>query len=315
MDDALNSDAWVQPNTFMDIIAPSKKQASARSKPDKSKTLMRTAVKRPDFGSARNQSTKENLQPAINNYHPNLSEAAALTDKSPLISRFAPSMEYQQPETEAVSEFEPQPEPVDLSPASFSELDAQPMAIAAETPAINVFKSGLPELSEYAQTAKEQVGKWKLFRRLSGWTVLAVIVIGVVAGGVLINSNLGRIELYLASSKAGFAATLPSISPAGYDLSSVGTGSGTIEASFKSNSDNRSYTLSEKKSSVPSSVMLDNYVQSNAGLNFQSINTDGKTIYIYNGHDATWVSKGIWYIIQDNNSLSNRQIIDIANSM
>ena len=69
------------------------------------------------------------------------------------------------------------------------------------------------------------------------------------------------------------------------------------------------------KSSMSSNQLLNGYVENNAGFNYQTINTNHKTVYIYNGHDATWVNNGIWYVIQDNNSLSYHQIINIVNSM
>lgn len=314
MEDALNSNAWVQPNTFMDIIAPNK-QTSIRNRPTKSETLMRRAVKKPDFSAINKNKPASNQQTqssAIINHRPDHFESATYASQSPLISRYSPTLQYSSDEpdnSQQLGAFQS-----DLSPASFYERDAQPLELAIEQPAINIFKNNLSLASEYAQEIHQEMSKWHLMKRISGWTVLAAVIIGVVSGGLFINRNLNQIEFYLASSKSGFSATLPKISPSGYDLSSIGTGSGAIEANFKSNIDNRSYTISEKKSS-PSSGMLATYVQNIAGLNFQAINTDGKTIYIYNGHDATWVSNNIWYIIQDNNSLSDHQIINIADSM
>jgi hypothetical protein len=188
--------------------------------------------------------------------------------------------------------------------------------LAMAPPSYNIFKDPLPGTFEYsrAPSAVSQ-SKWALAKRLSGWSVLGVVLVGVVGAGLFINSNFNKIELYFASSRAGFAATLPSAKPSGYNLSSISTGGGAIEASFSSNTSNRSYTISEKKSSISSTDLLDNYVQNKAGLNFRTVNTTGNTIYIYNGHDATWTSNGIWYVLQDNNSLSDHQIINIAGSM
>ncbi len=318
MEDALNS--TLQPNTFMDIMVPRAKEASPRSKPDRSNTLMRTGVSRPNFSFSQPmpqatvvpQPTPTQPSASISTHRQNLDESADLTSKSPLISRF-PATEQPAAVTSNNTDIG-QSGSANITPASFNNLDARPLAVASEQPSINVFNSGQSGAIEY--TRPSQSAKIKLnLTKVSGWTAVAVVLIGVVASGIFINRNLNRVELYLASSKAGFSATLPGAMPAGFGLTSIGTGTGTIEASFKSNSDNRTYTISEKKSSVSSQALLASYVQNKAGLNFQTVNTANNTIYIYNGHDATWVKNGIWYVIQDNNSLSDHQIINMANSM
>jgi hypothetical protein len=195
--------------------------------------------------------------------------------------------------------------------------DTEATAAVLEEPSINIFKTPMPGTFEYSRPAPQvKANRWDLAKRLSGWSVLGVAVIGIVAGGLFINANFNKVELYVASSKAGFSATLPTVKPSGYDLKNISAGGGVIEASFNSNSDGRNYSISEKKSSVSNDDLLANYVTAKAGLNYQTVNTaSGNTIYIYNGHNATWTSKGIWYVLQDNNSLSNRQIIDISDSM
>jgi hypothetical protein len=178
----------------------------------------------------------------------------------------------------------------------------------------NVFANNMPvNISSSARS--KPVSKWHMAKKVSGWSVLAVVLIGLAGAGIFINSNFGKLELYMASSKAGFKATLPSIKPSGYDLSSISTGKGAIEASFKSNSDNQTYSISETKSPISSGQLLTTYILQKTGENYQTIQTEGKIIYVYGNQNATWVSNGIWYIVSDNNSLTNHQIIDIADSM
>lgn len=316
MDDALNSKAWLQPNTFMDIISPKAKNSSPRSQPHKSTTLMRSAVKKPNLAARAIEEANSAYSSSINTSRPNLAEAASLTQKSPLISRFTPSsQQYAAVEEQPASFTETLDTDTNNESSLFNSqsMDAEPIAMALEQPSINIFKAQ-PSNYDFDQPVKK-VGRWDTIKRFSGWSVLAVAVVGIVGGGIFINSNLSKAELYLASSKAGFAATLPSVKPSGFDLTGIATGGGAIEASYKSNIDNRTYSISEKKSSVSNSELMNNYVQSKAGLNFQTVNTDGNTIYIYDGHDATWTNKGIWYILSDNNSLSDHQIINIADSM
>jgi hypothetical protein len=327
MDDTLQqTEPWRQPNTFMDIIAPNRVKNPLPKAPARSETLMRTAVKKPQpvQPAPRNFtvntiSTDNQLATQVSAHKTDHSEAASLTDKSPLISRFSANADIS---TEPEQQYPSMDAPTDLSvaaePEQFNEQEIQapqPIELAMDRPTIsNVFANSLPiDLSSSERS--RPVSRWHMAKRLSGWTVLAVVLIGLVGSGIYINSNFEKLELYLASNKAGFSATLPSIKPSGYDLNSISTGSGALQASFKSNSDSRTYSISESKSSISSGQLLTGYVLQKAGENYQTIQTDGKIIYVYGGQDATWVSKGIWYIVSDNNSLSNHQIIDIADSM
>ena len=324
MDDAINTSAWGQVNTFMDIIGPRVNNSTKRAKPDKSQTLMRSAVKKPepqtaaiDISSVKSSSTIEQ------GLKPDLVAAAALTDRSPLISRYSDNASIEEPSslTHRVEPIEVQQYPSmdgETMQPTYEEpqMNSESTAAALELPNINIFKDPLPGTFEYSRAATTpNKSKWSLAKRISGWSVLAVAVIGVLSMGFYLNRNFSKVELYVASSRAGFAATLPSIKPTGYTLSGISTGGGVIEASFASQKSNHGYTISEKKSSVTSSSLLSNYVEGKAGLNYQTINTNGKTIYIYNGQDATWTSNGIWYVLEGNNSINNHQIINIANSM
>jgi hypothetical protein len=287
---------------------------------------MRSAVKKPELTPAAIDPTPSSTEQTsgFQNIRPDHSEAAAMTEQSPLISRFTPASRYQQadPEPPEVAPIEVQQypsmdgpvaeEPAQEAPASYQEATA----VALDPPNINIFKTPLPGTFDYSrQSPQPKTNRWQLAKRLSGWSVVGIVAVGVIGGGLFINSNFSKLELDLASSRAGFSATLPSVKPSGYDLSGISTGGDAIEASFKSNSDGRNYTINEKKSNVSSSELLSSYVVGQAGANYQTANSGGKTIYIYNGHDATWTTNGIWYVIQDNNSLSDHQVIDIANSM
>ena len=324
MDDALNSSTWRQA-TFMDIIGPRVKNSTSKATPAKSHTLRRDAVKKPEIQTAAIDFTQPVEQTSqFQQARPDHTEAASLIERSPLVSRFTPAGEYQE---QTAQEEHLEPIEVRQYPSMDGEVVEEPIvnesqasygatALAIDPPSINIFKTPQPGTFEYSRPSLPiKANKWNVAKRLSGWSVIGIVAVGIIAGGLLVNRNFSKLELYVASSRAGFAATLPAARPSGYDLSSISTGGGVIEASFKSNSDNRNYSISEKKSSVTSSGLLNNYVASQAGANYQAVNTSGKTIYIYNGHDATWANNGIWYIIQDNNSLSDHQIINIANSM
>lgn len=339
MDDAISS-AWRQPNTFMDIIRPAVPK-SPRNAPDRSSTLMRTAVKVPQPTITTPITTPTSIddkaQSSFSPARPDLASSASAISRSPLISRYPevanqlgatavkdPGRSVDQTQTSIVSQAQPIPQPIsnqinDAQDATMTATTINPVAVQSNLPAVNIFSSNLatsmPDLAKKTAKTKVKSEKKSLIKKASGWSVVAIIAIGIVAGGLFINSNLNKVEFYVAASRAGFKATLPNARPSGYDLSSVSAGSGVIEAIFKSNSNNQNYSIEETKSSVSNNQLLNNFVLSKSGSNYQTINTNGRSIYVYNGHNATWISQGIWYVIQDNNSLSNNQIVKIVNSM
>lgn len=313
----------------------------------KSKTLMRNSVKNPlgpnvtiktVSGSIPNaipevnipKESESKLDGYVHNRHPRNYKIP----RSELISRFsstaasyqesqklqepisAPAIgkAYQEPLTESLSNEEA------LSP------NIAPIA-SNETPfkAKNIFEEALkntpiPVQAENLKYSNPQKHKIKKHKKSHKFPVLvsslSVLLVALIVGGIYVGHNLNRVSLYLASSRAGFKPTVSSYSPSGFDLSSVSSASGIIESSFKSNSDSRSYSVIEKKSNWNSNDLLNNYVIGRAGLNYQTINQGNLTIYTFNGNSlATWVHNGIWYLIQDNNSLSTNQIIEIATGM
>lgn len=310
MDDALNTSSFRQPNTFMDIAAPNK--SPRRGEPNRSNTLMRSAVKKPVPTVAELQNLPK-VQTGFN--ASDHTAAASYSSQSPFVTKLSTSI-YDEPVSEPVSTPIQQqyPSMETEAPAEFPsqiEVEQEPlmnsayteMAEAVPMPSFNVFNPSVPQVDTSFVEATGDTLRQGFRKIFSGWSVLGVAVIGIVACAVFINSHINNVEFYLASSKAGFSATLPSIKPSGFNLSGISTGSGAIEASFKSNSDNRAYNISEKKSSISSQDLQNGYVMNQAGLNYQTLKTNGKTIFIYNSNDATWENNGIWYVLQDNNFL------------
>ena len=47
----------------------------------------------------------------------------------------------------------------------------------------------------------------------------------------------------------------------------------------------------------------------------QTIDTAGRTVYIYGNDNASWVDNGIWYQVTSNGDLSNTDVLNIASSL
>lgn len=150
--------------------------------------------------------------------------------------------------------------------------------------------------------------KRRTFRYASG--AFAVVLLT----GFVLYQNIPNLSMRIASSKAGFNASLPGYNPSGFALSGpVVYSPGKITVNFSSNSDDRNYSLTQQVSNWNSQALIDNYFVVN-NREFQTYQEKGKTIFLYGDKNATWVSGGVWYQIQDADELSSDQILNIASS-
>lgn len=149
-------------------------------------------------------------------------------------------------------------------------------------------------------------------KRLAGIGATAALVAVII--GIIVTQNLSDIQLQMASAKAGFAVSMPTVQPAGYSLGELTYTAGSATTNFQSNSDDRAYTITQKKSDWSSMALRDIFV---TGLDpyFETIQLGDRDIYIYNDSNATWVDDGIWYTVQSDGALSNKQLIDLAGSL
>lgn len=147
--------------------------------------------------------------------------------------------------------------------------------------------------------------------RLANASAAAVAVVAV--GGFLAYQSLPSVNLHLASRKAGFAATLPAYKPAGFSLGKFAYSPGKVSISFHSNSDDtRNFAVIERPTNWDSNTLLNDYVAT-AAPTYQTVESTGHTIYLYNSK-ATWVDNGIWYQVSSQ-GLSQSQLINLAASM
>lgn len=150
-------------------------------------------------------------------------------------------------------------------------------------------------------------------RRLVNISAAALAV--VLVGGFLAYQNTANLKLHLASSKAGFAATLPSYHPAGFSVGRFAYSPGNVTINFHSNSGNdRSFALTEQPSGWNSSTLLNEFVATESD-SYQTVQTGGRTVYIYGQNKATWVNGGVWYQVDSKGALSTRQLANLASSM
>ena len=145
--------------------------------------------------------------------------------------------------------------------------------------------------------------------------ISTTVVAGLLLGGFYAYQNVPNLAMRVAATRAGFAASMPGYSPAGFSFNGpVQYTAGQVVVSFKSNTDERNYKLTQQTSTWTSDSLLNNYVVA-SGKEYQTYQDRGRTIYIYDGSNATWVNGGIWYQIDGKSSMSSDQLAKIASSL
>lgn len=278
-----------------------KRPSSAiHSKPGKSETLNRMAVRKPQ--------TTHSAQ-GMNAHH-----TVHGSQRSPLISRHAPIAVA--PLTAQPQESKPSPNTTPLHPSVLAMMQQKGAQQAADKPLSSkelkekLIKEGLAKVS-----SSEPARKAGLFARKPRLaSILASSLVLLILGGYFTYINLTNISMRVAASSAGINASFPGYKPDGYSLNGPITyAPGEVAISYKSNTNDSNFTLTQKASNWDSQAVLDNYVrkQTSTYLTFQQ---RGVTVYTFS-NKAAWTNGGLLYTIEGDASLSSEQILRLATSM
>lgn len=301
------------------IRAPKRPMPSLKvgHSPEHAKTLMRHSVKKPTVIIKEKRQTPV-LKPTTNVNHQALGADvsistkperilhAATVHKSALISKFG--RVRNQLKTDII--------PVKTPPIT-SIVAPKPGPILTSEPQSQL-DIALEKADSHTQTRLKKTPKYvRVAHKLHLSPVVMVTsvfaFIALVAGGWLAYNNIPNIAMKVASTRAGVNATLPTYHPAGFSLKDpISYDHGQVSVKFTSNSDDRAFTVVQKTSSWNSQTLLDNVV---AQHQYQTVQSNGRTIYIYGNNDATWVDGGTWYQIKGNSTLNSDQILKIADSL
>ena len=141
---------------------------------------------------------------------------------------------------------------------------------------------------------------------------MAALAAVVIIAGFVGYLNMPKIEMRVASVRAGFSAQLPGYAPTGYALDGgVKAQHGVVATTYRSGSS--SYTLQQQASDWDSQTLYDNVVALSSEKQ-QTVSGQGRTVYIY-GNRVAWVNGGILYSMQTNGDLNSKEILSIATSI
>lgn len=278
-----------------------------RHKPERAATLMRRAVHKPAYRptpqaaertSVHDQRTAERLA------------RAKAVKKSHHIQRFPHHAAHNGPKPIPKKHAEV---PVEAAPTHPPAAQAHPHLSLSEQLVTNALKNAHSHEANQPFAKKRRrmpVTGWQRTGRLAAASLAVLVLIGF-----FVYQNVPSLSMRLAASRAGVDAQLPGYAPAGFSQDKlVSYSPGKVTINFHSNTDSREFKLVQQVSNWNSQALADNFLAAKS-KQYQTYQASGKTIYIFDGSNATWVNGGVWYQIEGHSSLSSDQILKIANSI
>lgn len=317
------------PITVNDFVSqPSKIQSESRAKPSRSshhlahhKTQKSVTLKRTQPKKSHHRASAKSLPLASSHTITVKSDGSGIAadrrlERAKSVSKSSSVSRFNLTEQVAKSH-----QPLNVKPA--------PQAPAFHAPAPKVdhssqssealFNAALSKADSHKQAhhkvsrRKHRVAKKLGLSARAGNIVTAILIVAVL-GSFIAYQNAPNIAVRMAASKSGLtAASLPGYKPSGFSLSNrVDTEPGKVTLNYHSNSDDRSFTVTQAGSSWNSQTLADSFLNDKQAERLSQAN--GKTVYLYNGSDATWVDGGVWYRVEGNSLLTSDQLLKLANS-
>ncbi|HSX35255.1 MAG TPA: DUF4367 domain-containing protein [Candidatus Saccharimonadales bacterium] len=289
---------------------------AARHEMQHSKTLKRSVVHKPDVRmkpAIKPQSPAEiAAAPAssllrkrsVASVDPTRAERAKLATRNANIQRFNVAHYGTTPVKHTVQH---------IGPLPVIPVKNHPLPIAAphqEAPARHgdIFENAI----KHARSHEQPLHHPHMRRRHRFINIAAGVAVLFVLGGFVAYTNMPNIQMHIASVEAGFHASMPNYAPTGYALrGGVHHAGGTVTMNYVSG--DSSYQITQQSSNWDSQALLDNTLALSGP--HRTIERGGRTIYVYDGSNASWVTGNVRYDITGTASLSADELAAIASSM
>lgn len=287
----------------------------------KSKTLMRRVVNKPTIKKLdSNLKSKPTIQKSIST-NPSRELRAKSTNRSTLVSRFgnkvsSSSTKYSNIPIAKAPKVHAEKKEIDINVAKNNS--GNPAANSTKNS--NLVQNALKNAQSYNSIKTKKLKKsHKLAKKLRvkpGFLNVSMFVLaGLLLAGYFSYNNVPNLAMKVASNRSGINGNVPEYQASGFSFKGpIQYKTGEIKLSYSSNSDKRSYEIIQRNSEWNSDALLSNHVAVN-GRTYQILQEKGKTIYIYDGDNASWIENGVWYEINGGEALSANQVIKIANSL
>lgn len=288
--------------------AAGRKLVERKRRAEKPKTLMRSSVKKP-----RHKPDPEHKPPARVGLYKELrrerARRARHMPKSTSIAKFSKAAAARKPQTV----FKKESLPVALPPVSSSISEAV-STVSSQT---HHLAGKLEQAVQSAESHLEVLADDKLKSRKSRRLAYALASFtSVFLIGFAVYQAVPFVQVKMASSKAGFNASLPDYAPSGYGLeNNLESENGMVTMTYSAEENSKKYMITQMPSQWNSDSLLNSYVLP-TGSQFKRIDENGQTVYLYNEErSATWLDNGIWYRLDGANNFSDDQLLRIVQGL
>jgi hypothetical protein len=285
----------------------------------KSQTLMRNSVKKPALTPpqvAKNEITRSSL-----GQHPRRVAHSQNTIKSPHVQKFsAPAARTSiRKESKELTVQTPKHHSIEHHEARNHQHAIQKSQ--HNSAAGKMIEAALANAQSHEQTHHHTSKKKKsrLTRKLGvsakTLSMSSAVLAVVLLAGFFAVQNVPNLAMRVAATRAGFNASMPAYKPSGFSFKGpINYSSGRVTVSFVSNSDDRTYELTQRNSDWNTDALLANFVVEE-NKQYQTYVDKGRTLFIYDDSNATWVDNGIWYQIEGESDMTTDQLARIAASI
>ncbi len=289
--------------------------------PQKSQTLMRSSVHKPTEVIHRPVTKVSMIQKSQLGDSARRQSQASTIVKSPLIKKFGPNVARSSvARSHQETIIKPGPGRADKQTTNPSTRNTP---VVSESRKVSVteklINAALASSRSHEELPVHFKRHSKLSRKLGVSTraagVSMAVLAGVLLGGFFAVQRVPNLAMKVAATRAGFNASMPGYSPSGFSFRGpINYTAGRVTVSYRSNSDDRNYSVSQSSSNWNSDALLSNFVVAN-NKTYQTYLDRGRTLYMYDGSSATWIDNGVWYQIEGDSSLTTDQLIRIASSL
>lgn len=302
--------------------------SNAIKKPQRSSTLARKAVSKPEAVKANKQPEKPGIHKARLGTSPRRELTAKEVPKSPHINKFGSDIARSSvvkrhiapPVKQAPDERVQHASPHTQSPHNPNHEKAVHKSVHQKA-AKELIEAALANANSHNQQAPavKKSRKSRVSRKLGvsskAFALSATVLAFVLLAGFYAVQNVPNLSMRVAASRAGFDARMPGYTPSGFSFRGpINYEPGEVAVKYHANSDDREYSLIQRSSNWNSDALLANFIEPE-DKQYQTYLDRGRTLYIYDESSATWIDDGIWYQIEGDSDMTTDQLVRIASSI
>jgi len=297
-------------------LTPHKVAPSSKRTTDKSKTLMRHAVKQP---TKVNKITHDISRKKVHHTFANKisNDKRELPIHQDILNRV-----QQIPKSQFIAKFnEPVAKVLSVSqaPAKLQE-DVHEKNISNLEDLDKKANKPISQLDELTRIALEKADAHKLLEasyddapKRKGRRkriILSALTVVVIVLGVTLYLMFNNFIFLVDSTRIGLHSKLPTFTESGFHLGKISQNGDGITLIYSSNSDARMYKLIEAPTNWDSQTLVINVVNADVGSSYNTVQVDGRVVYLFN-NEAVWVNGTVFYTIINNANLTSDQLSQV----